>query len=188
MCLVPIKHCRSALQEHDDVGSGCLRVEPPLFQGWMCPHSLHTEAPCSLLGACSTLSALIATLLKPRTRLLEVFWCLLRLSRTESHLTPLDATQGSALLPPMLGPEVARREVVSHPLCCGELANHEVNRLLEPTQSQETPCCHSEAVNGRGVGVCERGPKALGRGERREKQDWERNPVCVGGLGLVTGK
>lgn len=92
MHLVPIKHCRNALQECDGVGSGWLGVESPLVQGWMFPHSLHTEALCSLLGACSTLSALFAALVKPRTPLLEVFRCLLRLSSTESHLAPLDAS------------------------------------------------------------------------------------------------
>lgn len=82
----------------------------------------------------------------------------------------------------MLDPEATQREVGSCPRCCGELANHRVNCLLEPTQSQEPPRRSSEAVIGG-----ERGPKALGRGERREKQNWKRKLSVWGRLGVGYG-
>lgn len=66
------------------VGSGWLGAESSPVQGWMCPHSPHSEALHSLLGVCSTLSSMIGTLLKPRIPPLEVFRCLLRLSSTEN--------------------------------------------------------------------------------------------------------
>jgi len=74
----------------------------------------------------------------------------------------------------MLGPEATLREVGSYPRCCGKVAKHGEIHLLEPSQSQEPPCCSSEAVNGELKGA----PKPW-EGGKGDKSKTGRETQCV---------